>query len=73
MIKIEKGISLPKKIYGPKADYAIAIKTMEINDSFVYEKSYHPGSMLTQYAKKIGREVSVRKISDGVYRVWRIK
>lgn len=66
-VNIEKGIPMPKG----KLSYSsqsVAMSTMEIGDSFIWEASL---PNISNCAKRAGIKVTCRKQLDGSYRIWR--
>jgi hypothetical protein len=75
MIKIDKGIPIPRHRKGPKPKYPFA--QMSIGDSFFAAASANTlSSSSYQHTTRIGGKFSMRAtVEDGVtgYRVWRIE
>jgi hypothetical protein len=75
MIKINKGIEMPKTTQGRKTVYPFA--KMEVGDSFEYPDGILKGSLLwaaKSWAKRNKKkwDFSVRTI-DGKFRLWRTR
>lgn len=75
MIKINKGIEMPKTTQGRPSKYPF--EKMEVGDSFEYPKGIYKGSLLSaakNWAKRNNKkwDFSVRTI-DGKFRLWRTK
>lgn len=75
MLKIDKGIPIPRHSKGPKPKYPFA--QMSIGDSFFAAESKSTLSAASyQRAKRLGGKFTMRAtVEDGVpgYRVWRIE
>ncbi len=79
-IKIEKGVPFPGTIKKPDPPIFAVLDAMEVNDSFavpddIQRKEFN---RLTNHVSKYRythreKKFSVRKNTDGKYRVWRIK
>lgn len=72
MIEIEKGIPVPKEIYGRRRKYPW--REMSIGDSFVVElrrSSVH--CAISGANRRTGMRFIARKTDDGRYRIWRVE
>lgn len=77
--KIEKNIEMPSKISSRKGTTKYPFAEMEIGDSFIIDPSLKSKTQLSStandWAKRNGltKRFSVRAISNGDYRLWRIE
>jgi hypothetical protein len=69
-IVIEKGIPLVDKAGGKWPQAEVALKKMEIGDSFLFAAT-HPPSVIYGMARGAGVSVKISKVADGQYRIWR--
>ena len=68
--QIEKGVPIPT---GRKTgQYADLARQMEPGDSVVVP-TIKARNSLYSYLRSIGHKPTTRKLSDGTYRVWRVK
>lgn len=69
-IKIEKGVPIPEE--RKTSQMRQVARQMQIGDSVVvYELKDRNG--LYSHLRSIGHKSTSRKLSDGTYRIWRIK
>lgn len=68
-MKIESGIAMPKR--EPSGRWVDLYRRMKIGDSVLVEK---PGVMgLTMAATRNGGKARTKKISENLFRIWRLK
>lgn len=70
MIKIEKGIPMPK-LKNEKGGFIEALKSMKVGDSFI--DPHKSVSNVHVYARMAGIKIATRTMPDKTKRVWRVK
>lgn len=70
-IKIEKRIPIPDRSGNRATGIAAVIRKLEIGDSFQCNARDCTNAQQTQYRHNV--KLTVRKIGDDLYRVWRVK
>ena len=71
MIKIDSGVPLTSR--GRSAKWPIPWEAIKIGDSFVFPGTADQAHSVVQAARKKHKYgITVRKLSDGTVRVWRI-
>ena len=69
---IEKGIPIPQRTYNTRgAGRKCPAYQLQVGDSYATDTKGR--SCAFQAAKKIGIKITLRKMQDGTYRVWRTK
>ena len=69
-IKIEKGVPIPEA--RRTSHIRQLAKQMQVGDSVVVP-TVEAGNSLYSHLRSIGHKSTSRKLSDGTYRLWRIK
>lgn len=71
-MNIEQGIPIPPAKRGRKVTpLGIAVRALKIGESFVC--STRDAKMAQALSGEIGFSLTIRKVSEGQHRVWRIK
>jgi len=72
--KIEKGIPIPPRNGGRESKFDKILSELQVGDSFLVPcKSRAYPQRLRLGAKKLGHNLTARRVSDTEIRVWRIK
>ena len=73
MIEIEKNIPIPP-LRRSKKDLQNAIATLaNVGDSFLWDKSFNSSEGVYCFAAMQKKKVTVKKIGENQYRIWRIQ
>jgi len=70
-MKIEKGISIPIKRANSKNNFAAILRSMEVGDSILFDRTIIKPSSFYVCAGRLGLKITVREIDEKQSRVWR--
>tara|TARA_R100001163_G_C5057110_1_gene193611 strand:- start:1448 stop:1729 length:282 start_codon:yes stop_codon:yes gene_type:complete len=71
--KIEKGIPIPIKRANSKNNFANILRSMEVGDSILFDRTEINTSSFYVCARRLGIVVTVREIDEKQSRLWRIE
>ncbi len=69
-IKIEKNVPIPEN-GTPYNGVSIAMRKMNVGDSFIHQKKQKHSGNLHALARMNGIKIITRRQPDGTYRIWR--
>jgi hypothetical protein len=70
-IEIEKGIPIPVKRANAKNNFVAILRSMEVGDSFLFDRTEIKPSSFYVSAGRLGFKITVREIDEKQSRVWR--
>ena len=69
--KIEKDIPIPIKRAKSKNNFVVILKSMEVGDSILFDRTEIRPSSFYVCARRLGLKITVREIDEKQSRVWR--
>lgn len=69
---IEKNVPIFDPATRNAGPFLLALRELEVGDSFAFEKKPQSGSAIISETKRSGRKFKTAKGPDGKHRVWRI-
>lgn len=70
-MKIEKGIPIPMKKANSKNNFATILRSMEVGDSILFDRTETKPSSFYVCARRLGLKITVRELDEKQSRVWR--
>ena len=70
-MKIEKGIPIPMKKANSKNNFATILRSMEVGDSILFDRTETKTSSFYVCARRLGLKITVRELDEKQSRVWR--
>ena len=70
-MKIEKGIPIPMKKANSKNNFATILRSMEVGDSILFDRTENKPSSFYVCARRLGLKITVRELDEKQSRVWR--
>ena len=70
-IEIEKGIPIPVKRANAKNNFVAILRSMEVGDSFLFDRTEIKQSSFYVSARRLGLKITVREVNKKQSRLWR--
>ena len=73
MLKVEKNIPIPIKRANSKNNFAAILRSMEIGDSILFDRTEIRPTSFYVCAGRLGFKITIREVDEKQSRVWRTK